>query len=71
MKAANTTQIINSVLIHPIEAIVKLDLAHDLAIVQYSRINAPSLLLGNCDTVRVGDTADVTGNLKRCIARSL
>ena len=62
MKANSTAQLVTDVLIHPIEAIVSVDQAHDLAIVQCSRINAPPLPLGDSDTVRIGDMVYTVGN---------
>ena len=62
MLIGSTARLVNSVLIHPIEFIVAVDKAHDLAIVKSSGISAPPLLLGDSDTVRIGDTAYVAGN---------
>lgn len=67
MKSNSTAQIVNSVLIHPIETIVVVDQAHDLALIKAPKISAPALPLGNSDTVRVGDAVYVTGNPEKYV----
>ena len=62
MKTNSTAQLVSDVLIHPVEAILAVDKAHDLAIVQCPRINAPPLPLGDSDTVRVGDMVYAVSN---------
>ena len=62
MKTNSTAQLVSDVLIHPVKAIVKVDKAHDLAIVQCPRINAPPFPLGDSDTVRVGDMVYAVSN---------
>ena len=64
MLTGSTARLVNSVLIHPIEFIVVADKAHDLVILKSSGISAPALVLGNSDTVRIGDAVYVTGNPK-------
>ena len=64
MLTGSTARLVNSALIYPIEAIVAADKAHDLIILKSSGISAPPLLLGDSDTVRIGDTAYVAGNPK-------
>ena len=64
MLTGSTARLVNSVLIHPIGAIVAADKAHDLVILKSSGISAPPLPLGDSDTVRIGDTVYVTGNPK-------
>ena len=62
MLIGSTARLVESVLIHPIEAIVAVDKAHDLSLIKAPKISAPALPLGDSDTVRVGDTVYVTGN---------
>ena len=64
MLTGSTARLVNSDLIHPIELIVAADKAHDLVILKSSGISAPTLLLGDSDAVRIGDTAYVAGNPK-------
>ena len=64
MLTGSTARLVNSALIHPIELIVVADKAHDLVILKSSGISAPPLLLGDSDTVRIGDPVYVTGNPK-------
>ena len=64
MLTGSTARLVNSVLIHPIGAIVAADKAHDLVILKSSGISAPPLPLGDSDIVRIGDTVYVTGNPK-------
>ena len=64
MLTGSTARLVNSVLIHPIGAIVAVDKAHDLVILKSSGISAPPLPLGDSDIVRIGDTVYVTGNPK-------
>ena len=47
---------------HEIEGVVATDKKHDLAIVKVSTLNAPSLLLGNSDTVEIGEIVYAVGN---------
>ena len=54
MLTGSTARLVKSVLIHPIEAIVAVDKAHDLALIKSPKISAPALPLG--------DTVYVTGN---------
>ena len=64
MLTGSTARLVNSDPIHPIELIVVADKAHDLVILKSSGISAPTLLLGDSDAVRIGDTAYVAGNPK-------
>ena len=47
---------------HEIEGVVATDKKHDLAIIKVSTLNAPSLLLGNSDTVEIGEIVYAVGN---------
>lgn len=47
---------------HVIESVVIVDLAHDLAIVKATGITAPSLALGDSDTVQIGQSVYAAGN---------
>ena len=47
---------------YPITTILAIDEKHDLAIVQASGLTAPSLSLGDSNTVRIGDSVYVIGN---------
>jgi hypothetical protein len=47
---------------HEIEGVVATDKKHDLAIVKVSTLNAPSLPLGNSDTVESGEIVYAVGN---------
>ena len=56
------TRVIGGPTTHPIESIIAVDEAHDLAIVKASGISGLPLSLGDSDTVRVGDTVYVASN---------
>ena len=59
--AGSTARAIGETLAHPIEQVVAVDKPHDLAILQ-ANVIAPPLLLGDSDTLRIGEPVYVTGN---------
>ena len=48
--------------VYPIETILDIDEEHGLAIIKVVGIDAPTLPLGDSDTVQIGDTVYVAGN---------
>ena len=59
---AGTARGIVEVIQHPIESVVAIDEAYDLAILRANGISAPPLPLGNSNEVRIGEPVHVTGN---------
>ena len=61
INVGSTTRLVNESAKQTIQAIVAVNKAHDLAILQ-ANVNAPPLPLGDNDTVRIGYPVYVTGN---------
>ena len=61
INVGSTARLVNESAKQTIQAVVAVDKAHDLAILQ-ANITAPPLPLGNSDTVRIGYPVYVTGN---------
>ena len=59
---SGTVQVVGETTKHAIEVVLAVDPARDLAIVQATGISAPPLLLGDSDTVQIGQAVYVAGN---------
>ena len=59
--AGSTARAIGETIAHPIDQVVAVDKPHDLAILQ-ANVIVPPLLLGDSDTLRIGEPVYVTGN---------
>ena len=58
----STARLVNELTDYPIQAVVAVDVRHDLAIIKASDIKAPPLPLGDSNEVRIGEPVHVTGN---------
>lgn len=62
MRHGGTAMLVRETKTYPIDFVVAIDEPHDLAIIRASNLVAPSLMLGNSDEVRIGESVFVIGN---------
>ena len=60
--ASGTVKKVGETIRHPIESVLAIDTAKDLAIIQAGGVTAPALSLGDSDSVQVGQSIYVAGN---------
>ena len=60
--ASGTVKLVGELTRHPIESVLAIDTAKDLAIIQAGGVTAPALSLGDSDSVQVGQSIYVAGN---------
>ena len=60
--ASGTVKLVGEVTRHPIESVLAIDTAKDLAIIQAEGVTASALSLGGSDSVQVGQSIYVAGN---------
>ena len=59
---AGTVKLVGETIAHPIDQVIAVDRANDLAIIEAASLAAPSLPLGNSDNVQIGQAVYAVGN---------